>query len=80
MKDGGTGRRGEMNLSVQKASVAGNRFARRWRAAGGTDGEERRWGSFRASAIPGNANEPICSTSYGRRVKEQSVRGGIVRW
>ncbi|KAK2867549.1 hypothetical protein Q8A67_025666 [Cirrhinus molitorella] len=40
MKDGGTGRRGEMNLSLQKASTEGNRFARRCRAAGGTDGEE----------------------------------------
>lgn len=40
MKDGGTGRRGEMNLSLQKASAEGNRFARRCRAAGGTDGEE----------------------------------------
>lgn len=35
MKDGGTGRRGEMNLSLQKASAEGNRFVRR-----GTDGEE----------------------------------------
>lgn len=56
MKDGGTGRRGEMNLSVQKASVAGNRFARRWRAAGGTDGEERRGeevGVFPSVCYPG---------------------------
>lgn len=40
MKDGGTGRRGEMKLSLQKASVEGNRFERRCRTAGGTDGEE----------------------------------------
>lgn len=79
MRDGGTGRRGEMNLSLQKANVSGNRFAWLYRTAGGTDGakerekerERREVGVFRASATPENANEPICSTSYGRREKKR---------
>ncbi len=72
MKDGGTGRRGEMNLSLQKASETGLRGAAELRE-GRT---ERRWGSLRASAAPANANEPICSTSCGRRVKKREGLSG----